>query len=167
MSFEEFFRQATGHRPYPYQRRFAEDPDLPHLVQAPTGAGKTATAILGWLYRRQERPAETPRRLVYCLPMRVLVEQSAVVAKGWIDNLKPEFPELDIDVHVLMGGVETAKWALHPERPAVLIGTQDMLLSRALNRGYGASRFHWSIDFAWLNSEIGRASCRERVFKDV
>ena len=153
MSFEEFFRQATGHRPYPYQRRFAEDPDLPHLVQAPTGAGKTATAILGWLYRRQERPAETPRRLVYCLPMRVLVEQSAVVAKGWIDNLKPEFPELDIDVHVLMGGVETAKWALHPERPAVLIGTQDMLLSRALNRGYGASRFHWPIDFAWLNSD--------------
>ena len=148
MTFEDFFHQATGHRPYPYQRRFAEDPELPHLVQAPTGAGKTATAVLGWLYRRHMRPAQTPRRLVYCLPMRVLVEQSAGVAKAWIENLK-----LDVPVHVLMGGAEAGAWAQHPERPAVLIGTQDMLLSRALNRGYGASRFHWPIDFAWLNSD--------------
>lgn len=148
MSFDEFFKQATCDRPYPYQRRFAEDADLPHLVQAPTGAGKTATAILGWLYRRHKRPAETPRRLVYCLPMRVLVEQTAKEAVEWIENLK-----LDVPVHVLMGGVEAASWELHPERPAVLIGTQDMLLSRALNRGYGASRFHWPIDFAWLNSD--------------
>jgi len=148
MDFDEFFRQATGHAPYPFQREFAAAGVLPHLVQAPTGAGKTATAVLGWLYRRHTRPAETPRRLVYCLPMRVLVEQSAGVAKQWIQNLK-----LDVPVHVLMGGAEAGAWALRPERPAVLIGTQDMLLSRALNRGYGASRFHWPIDFAWLNSD--------------
>lgn len=147
--FADFFRTATGgHGPYPFQGQFATSTELPHLVRAPTGAGKTATAILGWLWRWQSKVPNTPRRLVYCLPMRVLVEQSAAAATGWISNLK-----LDIPVHVLMGGVDTEQWYLHPEQPAVLIGTQDMLLSRALNRGYAASRFHWPIDFGLLNND--------------
>lgn len=93
---------------------------------------------------------DTPRRLVYCLPMRVLVEQSERAANRWIANLGLAH---DVPVHVLMGGVEGTEWYLHPERPAVLIGTQDMLLSRALNRGYAASRFHWPIDFGLLNND--------------
>ena len=80
--------------------------------------------------------------------MRVLVEQSEREARGWIANLK-----LDIPVYTLMGGVDTDEWYLNPDRPAVLIGTQDMLLSRALNRGYAASRFHWPIDFGLLNND--------------
>ncbi len=147
-SFKQFFHTATDSDPYPYQERFAEADSLPHLLRAPTGAGKTAAAVLGWLWRWESKKPDTPRRLVYCLPMRVLVEQSACEAKRWIENLK-----LDIAVHVLMGGGETEKWFLHPEKPAVLIGTQDMLLSRALNRGYAASRFHWPIDFGLLNND--------------
>ncbi|MBC7818547.1 MAG: CRISPR-associated helicase Cas3' [Planctomycetaceae bacterium] len=58
-----------------------------------------------------------------------------------------------IAVSVLMGGEERADWHLYPERDAILIGTQDMLLSRALNRGYGASRFHWPIDFGLLSND--------------
>ena len=80
--------------------------------------------------------------------MRVLVEQSAREARKWIKSLS-----LDIPVTVLMGGVEAEEWFLHPEKPAILIGTQDMLLSRALNRGYSASRFHWPIDFGLLNND--------------
>jgi CRISPR-associated endonuclease/helicase Cas3 len=75
MTYREFFKNATINDPYPFQIRFAEAQELPHLLRAPTGAGKTATAILGWLWRLQHTPG-TPRRLIYCLPMRVLVEQS-------------------------------------------------------------------------------------------
>ncbi|MCY2987596.1 MAG: helicase-related protein [Planctomycetota bacterium] len=152
--FQQFFQEAMGScdgspaSPYPYQTRFATQADFPHLLRAPTAAGKTATAILGWLYHWKTRPKDTPRRLAYCLPMRVLVEQSERESRRWIANLK-----LDIPVHVLMGGVESVEWYLHPEKPAVLIGTQDMLLSRALNRGYAASRFHWPIDFGLLNND--------------
>jgi CRISPR-associated endonuclease/helicase Cas3 len=39
-----------------------------------------------------------------------------------------------IVVHVLVGGGEADDWEPYPEREAILIGTQDMLLSRALNR---------------------------------
>src|SRR3989339_2157002 len=139
-TFILFFRNATrsdahpnGREPYPFQKRFAEADRQYHLVRAPTGSGKTATAVLGWLWRWHIRKPEPPRRLVYCLPMRVLVEQSEREARRWIANLK-----LDIPVHVLMGGVDGEKWHLYPDRPAILIGTQDMLLSRALNRGYAA-----------------------------
>jgi len=77
--FAEWFKRATGHDPYPFQVRFACGEQLPELVHVPTGLGKTAMAVLGWLWRRQFQPDETkrkstPRRLVYCLPMRVLVE---------------------------------------------------------------------------------------------
>jgi CRISPR-associated endonuclease/helicase Cas3 len=154
-TFTQFFRDATrsdadpnGRNPYPFQNRFAEANHLCHLVRAPTGSGKTATAVIGWLWRWQSKKPDTPRRLVYCLPMRVLVEQSEQEAHRWIANLK-----LDIPVHILMGGVESDDWYLDPDRPAVLIGTQDMLLSRALNRGYAASRFHWPIDFGLLNND--------------
>jgi CRISPR-associated endonuclease/helicase Cas3 len=80
--------------------------------------------------------------------MRVLVEQSERESKSWIANLG-----LDIPVHVRMGGIEIDDWHLNPHRPAILIGTQDMLLSRAINRGYAASRFQWPIDFALLNND--------------
>ncbi|MGH8526110.1 MAG: CRISPR-associated helicase/endonuclease Cas3, partial [Gammaproteobacteria bacterium] len=35
----------------------------------------------------------------------------------------------------------------------VLIGTQDMLLSRALMRGYSMSRYQWPVHFAWLHND--------------
>ena len=82
--------------------------------------------------------------------MRVLVEQSEQEARRWIKNL--DLVE-QVKVHVLMGGIEADEWYLYPEKPAILIGTQDMLLSRALNRGYAASRFHWPIDFGLLNND--------------
>ena len=151
MKFKQFFRKATaGREPYPFQERFATVDQFAHLLCAPTGAGKTATAILGWLWRRCHSDFETPRRLVYCLPMRVLVEQSHREAWTWLKNLGLEN---EVGLHLLMGGAESEEWFLEPEKPAILIGTQDMLLSRALNRGYGASRFHWPIDFGLLNND--------------
>jgi CRISPR-associated endonuclease/helicase Cas3 len=41
-AFARWFRQATGHEPYPFQIRFACEPTLPELVDVPTGMGKTA-----------------------------------------------------------------------------------------------------------------------------
>jgi len=143
---------AASGAPYPYQCRFATDTPLHQMIRVPTGAGKTAAVILGWLWRlhfgASDERQMTPRRLVYCLPMRVLVEQSVREARKWIANL-----HLEVPVKILMGGVEGDEWFLQPERPTILIGTQDMLLSRALNRGYAASRFHWPIDFGLLNND--------------
>lgn len=156
--FSGFFSEAMGHPPFPFQRDFAEALPLPQLVRVPTGLGKTAMVVVGWLWRRfdgnEEQRSATPRRLVYCLPMRVLVEQTAKNASAWIQALraKDRLPA-DVPVHVLMGGEDEDDWDLHPERDAILIGTQDMLLSRALNRGYAASRSRWPLQFGLLHTD--------------
>ena len=94
MTFDKFFKEATGGQsPYPYQRQFAEGESIRQLLSVPTGVGKTATAVLGWLWKRRQRPATTPRRLVYCLPMRTLVEQTRDCAVIWLDRLQRGVPD--------------------------------------------------------------------------
>jgi CRISPR-associated endonuclease/helicase Cas3 len=116
-------------------------------IHVPTGAGKTAAAVLAWLWNLRERPNMTPLRLVYCLPMRALVEQTAAAAREWTRRVAPH-----VNVHVLMGGEVDQGWEMEPEKPAIFVGTQDMLLSRALNRGYGMSRYQWPVHFGLLNN---------------
>jgi CRISPR-associated endonuclease/helicase Cas3 len=154
MNYREFFKKATGHDPYPYQERLATDTLLPELVDIPTGLGKTAAVVLAWSWRRrfagEEIHRRTPRRLVYCLPMRVLVEQTRDATQTWLERLGLQD---EVRVHVLMGGEEGDDWDLWPERDAILVGTQDMLLSRALNRGYGMSRYRWPMQFGLLHTD--------------
>lgn len=155
-SFEGYFEKSVGQTCFGFQARFARE--LPSLVNVPTGLGKTAMAVVGWLWRRfganAEVRSQTPRRLVYCLPMRVLVEQTRDNAGRWLKHLREAgLVACDATVHVLMGGEDEDDWDIHPERDAIIIGTQDMLLSRALNRGYAASRSRWPMQFGLLHTD--------------
>jgi len=141
--FAERFRRAAGFDPYDYQRELGVRTDPPSVIEVPTGSGKTLAALVPWLC--DER---APRRLVYALPMRSLVEQTARVAEDALRRLGDDTP-----VHVLMGGVQPADWRVDVDRRAVIVGTIDMLLSRALNRGYGESRFAWPVSFGLLNND--------------
>jgi CRISPR-associated endonuclease/helicase Cas3 len=159
--YKQFFKEATGlpGDPYAYQVRLALADPFPNLLDVPTGLGKTAAVVLAWLWRRRldERfKTKTPRRLVFCLPMRVLVEQTASSIRSWLENLKVlgDVGKGKVSVHVLMGGEPDDKsWADYPEEDMVLIGTQDMLLSRSLMRGYGMSRYQWPVHFALLHND--------------
>src|SRR4051812_36514155 len=102
-SFGEFFHKATGNQPYPYQCRLAcgddarvDDPKTLRqgrkceslLINIPTGLGKTAAVVLAWLWNRLRTPTpDWPRRLVYCLPMRTLVEQTRDEIVKWLNKL--------------------------------------------------------------------------------
>ncbi len=148
LTYSDFFKKATGFEPFPWQIQMASSDTIPEIVTVPTGMGKTAGVVVSWLWRRQNEPETVSRRLVYCLPMRVLVEQTEIAVRQWLNNL-----ELDTDCHILLGGHTNRDWDRYPERDSILIGTQDMLLSRALNRGYAASRFRWPVQFALLNND--------------
>lgn len=151
MEFSRFFELATGRAPFPYQRALAEG-EWPDLLDVPTGLGKTAAVTLAWLWRLHVGASGASRRLVYCLPMRVLVEQTCDVVQGWVARLQPVMRAVP-GVHLLLGGDADDTWDAHPERPAILIGTQDMILSRALNRGYGVSRYRWPVHFGLLHND--------------
>ena len=160
--FAEWFASVTGKPPFPYQIRLATAPELPTLLTVPTGAGKTAAIALAWLWRRhyadEAIQQQTPRRLVYCLPMRTLVEQTESVVKGWLEQAEKwrdekSLPKREVELHMLMGDSVSQRWDANPEQDCILIGTQDQLLSRALNRGYSMSRYRWPVHFALLNND--------------
>ena len=54
---------------------------------------------------------------------------------------------------MLMGGEPPKQWYLEPEKPYIVVGTQDMLLSRALNRGYGMGYNMWPVEYGLLNND--------------
>ena len=154
-TFEEFFKKATNFSPYPYQQDLSRLEEIPNILNIPTGAGKTEASILAiYLWRilnsDEKIRQSTPRRLVYCLPMRVLVEQTVTRIEKWLDNLGLKDT---IKVVTMMGGNVDKQYLMHPEENIILIGTQDMLLSRALNRGYVASPYQWPRDFGLLNND--------------
>lgn len=155
---------------FPWQQTLLEcmlEGTAPELIDIPTGMGKTSVIAI-WAVARS-CGARLPRRLVYCLPMRVLVEQTRTRAIEWLANVdllagKAEFDDGrlksyqvnwdgpdKIAVITLMGGEVLDEWVEHPERAAVIVGTQDMLLSRALNRGYAMAPQRWPVDFGFLN----------------
>ncbi|MCA9173794.1 MAG: DEAD/DEAH box helicase [Planctomycetales bacterium] len=150
MTYDEFFSTATGGKqPHPWQFELGGDPECrSRLIRIPTGMGKTLGVMLAWLFHSSG--TAWPRRLVWCLPMRTLVEQTQREA---IAVLQQTGFAQDIDVHCLMGGLDEADWYAEPERRAVLIGTQDMLLSRALNRGYAMGRAVWPRAFGVINND--------------
>lgn len=180
IGFDTFFSAATGHEPFDYQRRLAGG-DRGRtaesiLINIPTGLGKTAAVVLAWLWNRvvlldQSRRGRWPRRLAYCLPMRTLVEQTRAEVATWLKCLRTNAQEIGLGADsqqelqwlvdhspvVLMGGEDNpsakADWDIWPEKSCILIGTQDMLLSRALNRGYTMSRYRWPMHFGLLNND--------------
>jgi len=187
-SYGEMFQEATGFNPFPFQTKLADSLLRVKALKVPTGAGKTASVVLGWVWNKffSRKPInlETPRRLVYCLPMRVLVEQTYENIVKWLDNLEllsgkviwssddetrklvhydpfqdgttntySTSPNKAVKVFKLMGGVTERNWDMYPEYNQIIVGTQDMLLSRALNRGYAMSRFRWPVQYGLLNND--------------
>jgi CRISPR-associated endonuclease/helicase Cas3 len=147
--------------PRPWQEALAKD-DIPRsrLIRIPTGYGKTLGVLAAWLYHRVERNDDRwPRRLVWTLPMRVLVEQTADEVRSCLERLRLLWlPGTDhrekVGVHLLMGGIDQGgDWNLHPEECAVFVATQDMALSRALNRGYASPRARWPMEFGLLSHD--------------
>jgi CRISPR-associated endonuclease/helicase Cas3 len=147
-SFEEFFQVATGRGPHDDQRRLAAD-GLPGCGSVP-GASRS-WVILAWLWRRLHGTGwvreSTPRRLVYVLPQGSLVEPVAAEVARWLTGLG-----LDERVALQPSVSPARQWRRDMHGPAIVIGTADVLVSKALNRGYGVGAIIAPIDFALVTN---------------
>src|ERR1051326_7160914 len=82
MSFDDDFTLLTGNPAFPWQRALYERlvaGDFPSACDLPTGLGKTSVIVL-WLLALARNP-KVPRRLVYVVNRRTVVDQSTAVAE--------------------------------------------------------------------------------------
>lgn len=147
-TFDQLYLSATGRLPQEHQARIAAD-GLPAALEIP--AGEKTEVILAWLWRRLYGPelvrAGTARRLIWALPRGALLEPAAAEIRGWLAGLELTG---EVALHVVAGArtQSTGEWREDMHRPAIIVGTVDTLVSKALNRGYGVGRTMFPIDFA-------------------
>jgi CRISPR-associated endonuclease/helicase Cas3 len=174
LPFRVAFEALTGHLPFPWQEKLYAKlltGELPVHCDVPTGLGKTSVtavwvAALGASLSDPTSAGRVPRRLVYVVDRRVVVDQATSeverlrdrLAKSKADDslalLRPLVAALcnsatvpdpaGITVSTLRGKfADNHAWHLDPSRPAIIVGTVDMIGSRMLFAGYGGLGRNW------------------------
>ena len=156
--FASFFRDVHGHEPFPWQQRLTEHVlsrgAWPKVMDLPTGTGKTAVLDTA-VFAMAARPGNSPRRVVFVIDRRIVVDQVYVRAQRIRDRI--EAGDTDVlrqvrdrlrslsdgellGVAALRGGIPVDnEWTHHPDQPWVVVSTVDQFGSRLLFRGYGVS----------------------------
>ncbi|HEY7327595.1 MAG TPA: type I-U CRISPR-associated helicase/endonuclease Cas3 [Gemmataceae bacterium] len=142
----------NGHFPWQWAlyQKFAMG-EVPPSCNLPTGLGKT-TVIALWLIALANHPDRLPRRLVYVVNRRTVVDQTTTEVEKLRDNLRAaglsepleqlcaillEKDEPPLAISTLRGQfADNREWSADPARPAVIAGTVDMIGSRLLFSGY-------------------------------
>lgn len=130
-----------GADPFPWQERLCSSllaGTIPVAVDIPTGLGKTKVMAL-WLIALASG-APLPRRLVYVVDRRAVVDQASAEATEIAERFRKTNGD-ELAISTLRGQhVDSGDWREDPARPAVIVGTVDMIGSRLLFEGYGVSR---------------------------
>jgi CRISPR-associated endonuclease/helicase Cas3 len=152
--FDAAFGILTGNPPFPWQRElyklFAAG-QFPATCSLPTGLGKTAIIPI-WLIALAAAPAQVPRRLVYVVNRRTVVDQATREAEKVRENLAQSHQltaalrklcaigsDHPLAISTLRGQfADNGEWRTDPARPAVIVGTVDLIGSRLLFQGYRA-----------------------------
>ncbi len=149
--FGQFFQELTGNPdPFPWQKELFQRlkaGTVDRSLDIPTGLGKTAVMAI-WLIARAEGAA-IPRRLVYVVDRRAVVDQATEVANALREAVAHsqklgaslKLGDRPLPISTLRGQhVDNKQWLEDPAAPAVIVGTIDMIGSRLLFEGYGVSR---------------------------
>lgn len=153
LDFADAFHRLTDYRPFPWQNelfnRFALG-EFPSSCSIPTGLGKTAVVAV-WLIALAHSSSKLPRRLVYVVNRRTVVDQTTneveklrnLMTAGLSDALSQlcaiplEKDQPPLAISTLRGQfADNREWSADPCRPAVIVGTVDMIGSRLLFSGY-------------------------------
>lgn len=161
MNFEEMFKFASGNKPFPWQQTLYDEflrKDFRKNCDVPTGLGKTSVIAI-WLlalahHAQNGTVTDFPRRIVYVVNRRTVVDQATLEVESIREALinKSELREISDALQSLAAGpsetplaistlrgqfADNAEWRSDPARPAVVLGTVDMIGSRLLFSGYG------------------------------
>ncbi|MCI0747474.1 MAG: type I-U CRISPR-associated helicase/endonuclease Cas3, partial [Verrucomicrobia subdivision 3 bacterium] len=122
---------------------------MPTSCDLPTGLGKTSVVTI-WLIALITHPDKMPRRLVYVVNRRTVVDQTTAEVVRVRERLR-ESPDLltklaamcavptdtPLALSTLRGQfADNREWCVDPARPAVIVGTVDMIGSGLLFSRY-------------------------------
>ena len=178
IDFERCFEALTGNWPFPWQTRLFRvflAGKLPSALDLPTGLGKTAT-IAVWLLSLAHHAhcgstRDFPHRLVYVVNRRTVVDQATREAEQFRDALvtapvlrvvadalralAAHPTDVPLAISTLRGQfADNAEWRDDPARPAVIVGTVDMIGSRLLFSGYGRGFKSRPLHAAFLGQDV-------------
>jgi CRISPR-associated endonuclease/helicase Cas3 len=91
VGFKNAFHALTGNLPFPWQHalydRFVSDrtDNIPSSCNVPTGLGKTSV-IAVWLIALATHPDKLPRRLVYVVNRRTVVDQTTDEVEKYLES---------------------------------------------------------------------------------
>ena len=131
--FKREFAELTGHNTNSWQLRLFKNfvkGDVPAALDLPTGLGKTSVMAV-WLLARRRNPT-LPRRLVYVVDRRAVVDQASTLAEKMAE--KPAaLAGGRLVVSTLRGKrPDNRRWLEDPAGEAIIVGTVDMIGSRLL-----------------------------------
>lgn len=136
--FSTWYTERHGYEPFPWQSALADRiavGDWPEALTPPTGSGKTAIIDV-WLWARLSA-LPVPRRLVYVIDRRLVVDGASEYASALAASLKLEDRPA---VVTMRGGLAIEDdWLANPLGSAVIVSTVDQVGSRLLFSGYGIS----------------------------
>ena len=156
--FATFFRDIYGYDPFPWQQRLTEQVlesgSWPEVIDLPTGSGKTA-ALDTAVFAMASRPDISPRRVVFVIDRRIVVDQVYERAERIRERIESGATPIlstvrerihsisdgkSLGVAALRGGIPIDnEWTHNPEQPWVMVSTVDQFGSRLLFRGYGVT----------------------------
>jgi CRISPR-associated endonuclease/helicase Cas3 len=135
--FAASFSRLTGNAPLSWQARlydehFAKGASfVPSVIDMPTGLGKTMVMVI-WLIARANR-LDVPTRLIYVVDRRTVVDQASDLA----EQLRSRFGKDKLAISTLRGQfADNREWSADPSRPAIIVGTVDLVGSALLFSGY-------------------------------
>jgi CRISPR-associated endonuclease/helicase Cas3 len=173
--FADKFRAITGFDPYKWQSVVYENMLQGRFndLKLPTGTGKTSVMVI-WLLalaKCAEQPKKWfPRRLVWVVDRRTVVDQATAQAeeirkrleqpslaplKKTLNGLSATDSEGVLAVSTLRGELaDNGEWKKDPSKPAIIVGTVDMVGSRLLFPGYGDGRWHRPLHAGLLGTDV-------------
>ncbi|WP_071819359.1 DEAD/DEAH box helicase [Gloeothece citriformis] len=138
MDINQYFCDLTTFSPRQFQRetilKIIQGQNV--LLRAPTGSGKTETAIAPFLIAKKEN-IEFPNKLIYIVPLRTLANSLRLRANKLVETWKQKH-SLSRDL------VVTLQTGENPEDPRfegdIVFCTIDQMLSSFLNIPYSVGR---------------------------
>lgn len=164
--FEEFFAALhPGRQPFPWQKRLCRSVmrgEWPRSLALPTASGKTSCIDIA-LYALAAGVAQAPRRILFVVDRRVIVDEAFQHASDIAERLRDAKDDILLEVanglrarrgndpsgdndplacFQLRGGTyRDNAWARTPSQPTVICSTVDQVGSRLLFRGYGVNEY--------------------------